>query len=482
MAMIISFVIVDKRVPKEKLVFYLSKIATMKNIVKINHNSRIFHNFNSYGNLEGITTRYHRLLNLTTENGCKEWYRKCGILDTIGNILCIDNNFDCPINKLIVDLHSNKNNYKDEGLKEIYNENLIYNYKFYYSNESLDGNSIVSLLFSDENPRYITKSNFIVDKAAYKEYYNDNLNNNNENKEENGKQFGENLINIFVSDDYVEALVKASFTLLSFIADADNEKEKFNKYVEEKLESKENKIDKYYINVGENAYIKNYIGFKSLNDINTFNNFDYNIYQDNYPNKTAYFFGIANGILNTFFLCTIVFSCIVWVFGCAKYDFIVKNYFAASEGRNKHVYQNKDNKKSEDIKINKLKNENDNMISQPKKKEKESDVEIIFFLIHLFISLAFIGINLGFLIYSAYIHHKNYNNNKKIKKLSLIESDDFIKEFLNEFIEECKISSLFIPTYCILSLAILFHIFGFIFMFGIHCQWFFIWYLLLKSS
>ena len=97
----------------------------MKNIVKINHNSKLFHHFNEEGNLEGITTKYHRLLNLIIDGKCKEGYKKCGILDTIGNILCIDNNFDCPINKLIVDLHANKNNYKDEGLKEIYNENLI---------------------------------------------------------------------------------------------------------------------------------------------------------------------------------------------------------------------------------------------------------------------------------------------------------------------------------------------------------------------
>ena len=54
------------------------------------------------------------------------------------------------------------------------------------------------------------------------------------------------------------------------------------------METEENTIDKYYINVRENVFIKNYIDFKSLNDINTFTNFDYNIYKDKYPTHTAY--------------------------------------------------------------------------------------------------------------------------------------------------------------------------------------------------
>ena len=33
-----------------------------------------------------------------TKDGCAEGYRQCGILDTIGNILCIDETYDCPIN------------------------------------------------------------------------------------------------------------------------------------------------------------------------------------------------------------------------------------------------------------------------------------------------------------------------------------------------------------------------------------------------
>ena len=108
------------------MVYYLSKIATVKNIVRTNHLSQIFNEFDVEGNLEGININYQRLLDLIEDNKCKKGYKKCGILDTIGNILCIDETFNCPINQLNVDLKKERNKYLNKGMKEIYNENLIY--------------------------------------------------------------------------------------------------------------------------------------------------------------------------------------------------------------------------------------------------------------------------------------------------------------------------------------------------------------------
>ena len=480
-SLVISFIVVGKRVSKHELVYYLSKIATMKNIVKINHNSKIFDHFNSDGELEGITTKYNKLLNLITNDGCKEGYKKCGILDTLGNALCIDNNFGCPINKLTVDLLANKSQHLNQGLKDIYNENLIYNYKFYYSNESLDGNSIVSLLFADEKPRYITSSNFVVDLAAYKDNYNKNLNNQNNDKDDKGINFGENLISIFVSDIYVEKLIMASFNLISFIKDSDNDKEKFKKYVEKKLETEENKIDKYYLNVGENAYIKNYIGFKSLKDINRFMNFDYNIYKDNYPTKTAYKLGLANGILSIVFF----FSSLTYFYALFE---AYNNYEVKKRPENKNpnigkeisivqnnetitdIYRDDSNKNKENFptenaySINRIKKNNENIKKDEKFKFKKEYIPPII------ISAAFIGINLTLLIYSIRILNKNHNNNKKLNLLNNIESDDFIQSFLSEFKNKCKVSSLLICTIILLGSAILIHIIGFIFMWITICN------------
>lgn len=503
---IISFIVVANRVSKEEFVFYLSKIATMKNIVKINHNSKIFDHFNSDGELEGITTKYNRLLELTTKDGCKEGYKKCGVLDTIGNTLCIDNNFGCPINRLTVDLVANRGKHNFKGMKEIYNENLIYNYKFYYSNESLDGNSIVSLLYTEEEPKYITSNNFIVDLAAYKDNYDEDLNNNNNNKNDNGMEFGENLINIIVSDNYLESILKASYTLYNLITDADNDKEKFKEYVEEQLETEENDIDKYYINVGENAYIKNYIGFKSLDDINRFFNFDYNIYKYNYPTRTAYKLALASGILGVicFFPLSILFCSFLFMAyeDKKKMKTEKKNENGNNNNTANDVQISQDNDTIADMKIDDLNknnnenapkdnlnkenkeksenNENNNTASSIKDDKKNLKEKIkdkcvnckwrCYYSAQFLLSLGFIGVNLALLIYSAWVLHKNHKDKRKINNLRKIESDDFITGFLNEFREKCEISSLIIPTISLLGSSILLHLIGIIIFIILFCS------------
>jgi len=484
-SIVVSFNIVDKRISKKQVVYYLSKIATVKNIIKINHNSKIFHNFNSEGNLEGITTKYNRLLNLTNGNECKKGYKKCGILDTLGNLLCIDNNFDCPINDLNVDLFQNKNNYTKKGYKEIYNENLIYNYKFYYSNESLDGNAIVSLLFSDERPRYITMDNFIIDVAAFKDYYDSDLEVKNDNNDRinKGIEFGENLVNIFVSDFSVESIIKASFSLISLIIDADNDKEEFKDYVQEKIENEENELDKYYKNVGENAYIKNYIGFKNLDDINTFMNFDYKIYEDIYPTKTARDIGIANGVLQIIFIFPSFFIAYKSFKYAKKYHEdkeIYKNNNNSNDNTDEIIIQpekmignNNEVEKNKEISDKNAETPETNKVSEISAKEAENiqldkkNKKYIF--LQVIATLFVIGLNIGFISYTGWSLHKNHKNQSKIKKLNRIESDDFVKGFLKEFKEECKVSSLLIPTIALLGSAIILYIVGVILILSIYC-------------
>ena len=463
-SIIINIVIVQKRsASNEKAVYCLSKVATVKNIVNINHNSKIFNFFNSEGHLEGITTKYQRLLNLANNGNCSEGYHKCGILDTMGNILCIDNNFFCPINKLIIDSVSNKTEYLDNGFKEIYNENLFYNYMFYYKNDSINDNCIVSLLFSDEKPRYITKNNFILDKDAFKYYYGSELKNistgNSVSIQDEIIKFGENIINILVSDNYVEALIKASFTLYSLLVEGSDEKN-FMEYVEKQLETKENEIDKYYVNVGENAYIKNHIGFKSLNDIDTFTNFDYNIYKDKYPTKAVFRYGIFNIVFNfilaLFFL---GFYFLSWKDIMEKsreisYSVSNENNITGVANIQNNISAYNENAKSDNI--NKEENITNNQSTKINPKIKFG----IFYIAIPILSFVYIGVNVGFIIYSSYLLHKNYKNNEKLDILNNVEADDFIKQFINEFIEECKGNSFTITAISLLGSSILFNIIG----------------------
>ena len=74
----------------------------------VNHYTEIFDSFTYSGQPTTLSTSYRSLLKLVkNKNGCISNYKPCGILDTYGNVLCIDEFLDCPINRLKVD-HINK--------------------------------------------------------------------------------------------------------------------------------------------------------------------------------------------------------------------------------------------------------------------------------------------------------------------------------------------------------------------------------------
>jgi len=70
--LVILSIIIGNRKRQKEMVYYLSKIATVKNIVKMNHQSQIFNDFNENGELMGININYQKLLQLITEKGCKK--------------------------------------------------------------------------------------------------------------------------------------------------------------------------------------------------------------------------------------------------------------------------------------------------------------------------------------------------------------------------------------------------------------------------
>ena len=80
---------------------------------------------------------YEYLLEYSREN-CEENYKKCGILDTLGNIMCIPKEEKCPINDIKVDLASNYNDYISQGYKMAHLENLTEEYSLYYTNMKTD--------------------------------------------------------------------------------------------------------------------------------------------------------------------------------------------------------------------------------------------------------------------------------------------------------------------------------------------------------
>ena len=88
------------------LVWMGSKILTVNQIMKKNNYEMYpILDINSINERTYYDQNYANLLKNSKEP-CENNYKKCGILDTLGNIMCIPENDECPINEVIDDLTS----------------------------------------------------------------------------------------------------------------------------------------------------------------------------------------------------------------------------------------------------------------------------------------------------------------------------------------------------------------------------------------
>ena len=283
-------IIIANRKSNKKTVYYLSKIATMKSIIYNNHQTNLFYYFESSGEIKYLSINYRKLLKLITKDGkCMEGYRKCGIMDTLGNILCIDELFECPMNKIIIDLISKNKTYLNNNYKAVSFNNITYNYNLYYSTKYTNSNITVSLKRGEAIPKYITINNFVLDTKAYIDQYGEigTYGLNLEESFSNRSQTSLADIAKEMPEDDSKDIGSIFSTLLALASYRSNKKfESFMSYVEEKLKSEDNDDDIYYEYIGEDIYIKNYIGFRSIDDLDKFMNYDFDIYKDIFP-KTA---------------------------------------------------------------------------------------------------------------------------------------------------------------------------------------------------
>ena len=179
----------------------------------------------------------------------------------------------------------------------------------------------------------------------------------------------------------IKSIVEIVGEIFSFLKDIinslkeyikDEKFEEFLEYVVEKIE--ESDTDIYYKPIGDNCYIKNYIGFDTFKDIETFLDINFDIYKKTFPDRLTAIFAIIGFIL---FLVMIIVC--IFLISCNE-----------SDGTKWAIG--------------------------------------IFSLIHL---AFFIGFMVSFSkIYKAY-------HNKEVKsKISTIKADEFITKFLKEFEEK----------------------------------------------
>ena len=254
---------------KKEYVWIASKILTIKQMLTDNlFNNYPLKSIKSDNNNVKLAQNYEYYLKHSSKTICKQNFKKCGILDTYGNIMCIPENDLCPINEIIVDSIEKKNEYTKKGYEYTQLEQLNKNYYLYYTNKEIDKEIVVSLNISDEQPKYISPNNFIFDEGAYDKYLVSHISSGSGDGDYGGSDYdggggydggGDSGGGIGDGGGYWRNL-----DLDAFYGNS-----KSNKYIYEKFEEKKN-IDIYFKKIYDKIYVKNYIGFESYEQMDIF--------------------------------------------------------------------------------------------------------------------------------------------------------------------------------------------------------------------
>ena len=277
---IIILVIYKSSLDDLERIWKFSKILTLKELIKKNNfETYPILNFDSNGNKSLYKYNYHTLL-ANSGKECKKGYKKCGILDTMGNIMCIPEEDICPINEVIIDLESNKISYTLQGYNYTYFENLTEGYVLYYKNNEINNSIITDIKYSLEIPTYINKDNFVLDQSEYNKY---------ERRFEEYDDYDYHMTNkSFLSGRKKYKKRNALRKLELNINDST-----VNDYLIEKMKGDWN-IDKSYQKINMNMYKSNYIGFQDSSNMQQYNDLDlYEFYSIDFPNDAAFVFCIV---------------------------------------------------------------------------------------------------------------------------------------------------------------------------------------------
>ena len=120
--------------------------SSPKNITKI-YSTQFFHKIDEKSFIE-----YARDYSVPNGENCKDNYKKCGILNTEGRILCLPNEEDCPLNDFVLSDSNKDSEYPDYQKKEVSYGAPATNKYFYYTNKKTDNPIIVDLKLSKELP------------------------------------------------------------------------------------------------------------------------------------------------------------------------------------------------------------------------------------------------------------------------------------------------------------------------------------------
>ena len=252
---------------KKEFVWIGSKILTVMQILENNMSedyplSKIFENENVL-----FERNYEYLLKHSTKDNCEKNFKKCGILDTYGNIMCIPERDSCPINDIIVDYQNKKNEYTNKGYSYSELSKLPKNYYLYYTNKEIDKEIVVHFNFSDEQPKYISPQNFIFDESAYDKYL---VSHYSGDSSDSGFDSGSDFDGgggDYGGGDGGGGIGDGGGYWRNLEEDKLYGNSKLTKYIDKKFKEKKNE-DIYFRKVYNNLYVKNFLGFESYEQMN----------------------------------------------------------------------------------------------------------------------------------------------------------------------------------------------------------------------
>ena len=241
-----------------------SKILTLKKIIPINNN-QIYPivDIHLNGTLVKYKENYESLLKNSYKNCEEKNYKKCGILDTLGNIMCIPETDECPINDLVIDESSKMDEYINKSYKVGYLNDIAQNYYIYYRNNQTDNEIIAKIKASNETPKYIDEDNLVFDEDTFQDYYTPPDDDNDD----------WDYWDPSWDHDYDSNLrVNKSNSLRKIDEQRIFGDDTINSYIRNRFNDDIN-IDKTFRKISGNIYAGNYIGFNSSTNLNDYNNF-----------------------------------------------------------------------------------------------------------------------------------------------------------------------------------------------------------------
>jgi len=293
-----------------------SKIKTIEKIIKEN-NEIIYPILGIETNSNtNYSKNYKYLLEHSSNSECGENYKKCGILDSMGNIMCIPNEDQCPINDLIVESRYNHSNLLTSGFNISYPQALSSsNEAIYSSNEATDKGILSKLVYNNETQYYINAKNFVFDNDMYKDYQTSSIVSKWRNWHIPIIRIPISIrIPFFTVTEGVEGLRRLDEKAIYGDTNVTN-------YIKQKFKERNN-IDKTFRNISNKVNAGYYLGFKDIDSLNKFSDKDfYNLYFVRYPNVASFVFSI---ILLVVFTLIIIFSLINLL--CDECGFLKKLY------------------------------------------------------------------------------------------------------------------------------------------------------------